>query len=99
MKMEYEFLTTTVGSGVDEPVVLPVDDGELFDSYSRSVVRAIEKVGPSVVKIEVEQKPKKFRGRELPSQGGSGSGFIFTPDGFILTNSHVVHDTNKINVV
>ncbi|HEV8593126.1 MAG TPA: hypothetical protein VGQ55_13555, partial [Pyrinomonadaceae bacterium] len=63
-------------------------EGELFDAYSRAVVTATEKVSPSVVKIEIEQKARKMRGREMPGQGGSGSGFIFTPDGFILTNSH-----------
>lgn len=75
------------------------DETEIFDSYSRAVVNACETVSPSVVKIEIEADSRRARGRQMPVQAGSGSGFVFTPDGFILTNSHVVHNANKINVV
>ena len=76
-------------------------DDDVMDAYSRAVIGAAEKVSPSVVYIEVEQRIKSRRPNapRIPQERrGSGSGFIFTPDGFILTNSHVVHVAKKIEV-
>jgi S1-C subfamily serine protease len=75
-------------------------DAALLDAYSAAVVGAVERVGPSVVHIGVElggaaAARMRGRGRRGPAEG-SGSGFVFTPDGFVLTNSHVVHGTRVI---
>jgi len=81
------------------PTAPPVPDDELLDAYSRAVIGAAEKVSSSVLNLEVHQPPEREQAAEprVPRQAlGHGSGFIFTPDGFILTNSHVVHSASKI---
>jgi S1-C subfamily serine protease len=97
-----DFLLNEAESGAPSPTSKDVeaaggqDDSALFDAYSRTVVSAVARVGPAVVNIDVKQRMNLPRGtREL---SGNGSGFIITPDGFILTNSHVVHSANSITV-
>jgi S1-C subfamily serine protease len=69
-------------------------DAALLDEYSRAVVSAVQRVAPSVVNIEVQQRSKN-QPRDI---AGNGSGFVITPDGFILTNSHVVHAATRVVV-
>src|SRR5436309_6504242 len=81
------------GSGFGDGSDVP-SDYSLLDEYSRTVVSAAERVAPAVVNIEIQQRSKN-RSRDI---AGSGSGFIITPDGFILTNSHVIHGATQIVV-
>lgn len=77
------------------------DDADLLDAYSTAVIQAAEKISPSVVNIEVQHRradQASAASRGTNPLRGSGSGFIFTPDGFILTNSHVVHRADQIDV-
>jgi S1-C subfamily serine protease len=79
----------------------PVLDDDLLDAYSRAVITAADKVSPSVVHIVVSggrEGRQESRGSGPDGVRGSGSGFVFTPDGFILTNSHVVHGAERLKV-
>ncbi len=69
----------------------PADDAALLDAYSRTVIDVVDNVSPAVVRLDV--KPS-----EQARQGGSGSGVIVSPDGLVLTNSHVVGGTSRLRV-
>jgi S1-C subfamily serine protease len=76
-----------------------IKDAEALDAYSRAVIESAGSVSPSVVHIEVTEKGRGRRYAGFSEERkGNGSGLIFTPDGFILTNSHVIHDAKRIEV-
>jgi len=72
------------------------DDAPL-DAYSRTVIGALERVQQAVAFISVDRNPPGDAAQR-GARGGSGSGFLFTPDGYLLTNSHVVHGASALRV-
>jgi S1-C subfamily serine protease len=80
------------GAGIDNDRYK--DDSALLDSYSRVVVNAVEQIGPAVVSIRAKQTDR-YRGEGE----GSGSGVVIAPDGFILTNDHVVENASFLEVM
>jgi len=103
MKHIIEFVSSNgfQGKEIQNPGSTGNSEEQPLDAYSRAVITAAEQVSPSVVNLEVKQwlRPRRAAPPSVSQEvRGSGSGFIFTPDGFILTNSHVVHQATRIEV-
>src|SRR5262249_46211905 len=99
MQTDLEFLSVVDHEPEEtSQVSTPVQaDRDLLDAYSRAVTGAAETISPAVVHVEVRHRVGGSKGERVPE--GSGSGFVYTPDGFILTNNHVVHGAVELRVM
>jgi S1-C subfamily serine protease len=96
---ELKFLNFSPTAGAEDQPLTGIDgDTELLDAYSRAVTNVVSNVGPAVVHIHVRQKHSS-RARGFPGEvEGSGSGVIIAPDGYVVTNSHVVEKASSAEV-
>src|SRR5438132_9915745 len=81
------------GSSSRATAAAPDNDRALMDAYSNAVINVTERVGPAVVRVETGPKLRNARER-----GGLGSGIVISPDGLVLTNSHVVGSAKEIRL-
>jgi S1-C subfamily serine protease len=77
---------------------LSQNESEAFDAYSKAVIQAADTISPAVVNIEVRPRSSGSKEPSRAQPYATGSGFVFTPDGYILTNSHVVQGAGQVDV-
>jgi S1-C subfamily serine protease len=89
------------GMGKDILFAKPIaySDSQLLDAYSSTITGVVKKTAQAVVHIKVTKKIRDQRTKRIIEQSGSGSGFVISSDGFIVTNNHVIEDTDSVRVV
>jgi len=75
------------------------NDEILLDAYSRTITGVVGKVAGSVAHIQIEKKVKNPRTNQIQTMPASGSGFVISSDGYVVTNHHVIEDADKIKVL
>jgi S1-C subfamily serine protease len=86
-------------NGSSRAAIPPAVDSEALDAYSQAVIRAVDRIGPAVVSVAMARRaPQELQRRGLPELRGAGSGVIIAPDGYVLTNSHVVRSAERIEI-
>jgi len=97
--LDFELRFLDSPSSVDEGQRLPPDLGDaadVLDAYSQAVTAVVSKVGPAVVHIRIKRR-SQANSRRMPSEGeGAASGVVIAPDGYIVTNSHVVEEAGSV---
>src|SRR6201986_3925896 len=88
-----DFTSDTAADGLSAANEAPVNDQPLLDAYSSAVIDVTDRVGPAVVRVETGPKVRNARER-----GGLGPGIMISPDGLVLTNSHVVGASKQIRL-
>jgi len=96
---EFKLLDYPAAAEAEKPAPASFEEGaDFLDSYSRAVTNVVAKLGPAVVSIRVRKKASD-QPRRWPNEGeGSASGVIIAPDGYVVTNSHVVEGADEIEV-
>src|SRR5206468_4334295 len=97
-RMRLQEILSSIDTRSPAAEALP-DEVDALDAYSQAVIRTVERVGPAVISLGITQPaPEPYRRRGIPQLHGAGSGVIIAPDGYALTNSHVVHAAHKVEV-
>jgi S1-C subfamily serine protease len=96
---DFTFLDFPSSAAAGEQAAPTVEaEAELLDAYSRAVTNVVHRVGPAVVNVRMKRRVHARRGAGHHETEGSGSGVIITPDGYIVTNSHVVEGASTVEI-